>query len=85
MLYLALVMVSSPILIMIFYMFYKSYLYFTQGKKEEQFHLNNTFAPANKIQSYPVQTHEKISQVRDDEDEITAVITCAVNYYLQKT
>lgn len=84
MIYLALVMVSSPILIMIFFIFYKSFLFLLNDKTKDLKKYEETFLPKATSQYMPQQT-QVVQTDSESEDEIAIVVSSAVSYYLQKT
>lgn len=80
MVFIAMLMVSTPILVMLFFVFYKSWLIIAQKNKKPELpnYTNNTVHQGTSF-SQPIKYAD------DTEDEITAVITAAVNIYLKQT
>jgi len=67
----AMCIVSAPVVVSIFFIFYKSYIYFAQKYAR----------PAIET---PIENLSFTNRRSSNDDEIVAVISAAVNVYLQK-
>lgn len=81
---LAALMVSTPILVMIFFVFYKSFLYFKNKKSDNTELISYNQGVKQSYNNLELQNQNSDFE-EDNDDELTAVISSAVSYYLQKT
>jgi len=80
--FIALLMVGTPVLMIFYFAFYKTILYFKKKKTDAPVP-EPTFMTAKSPPTHTEESRQRNSAGTEDKDEITAVIAAAINIYFK--